>query len=131
MAANLQWHLYDCGSGADSDNDDAGPASRMRGMWVKMLHNEREIPFPACSGGASFASLVREDDGAGLDTAASHTASVDGAPFGLKLPCPWDKVKDFYRSTTCSAQDFLKICGEIDTRLCTRQQQHLKENPFF
>jgi hypothetical protein len=77
----------------------------MRGFWVKMLHNEREIPFPACG---------------------AEGASADASPFGLRFPCPWDKVKDFYRSVvygsygikSCSARDWLDMCGELDSSSC-------------
>jgi hypothetical protein len=131
MAANVQWLLYDCGEAppaaegapeaASATAPPAAPASAarpgaavsaapaaaaaMRGFWVKMLHNEREIPFPACG---------------------AEGASADAAPFGLRFPCPWDKVKDFYRSVvygsygikSCSARDWLDMCGELDSSSC-------------
>jgi hypothetical protein len=125
MAANVQWLLYDCGeepaagpaaattaaataapqATAPSAARSAAAGAAMRGMWVKMLHNEREIPFPACGAGGH---------------------SADAAPFGLRFPCPWDKVKNFYRNEvyrsygikSCSARDWLDMCGELDSSSC-------------
>ena len=102
MAANVQWELYDCGDGAGG----------MRGLWVKMLHNEREVPFPACSvgGGDDAARAWVEPEG-----------NAAAGPFGLRFPCPWDTVKSYYRDTvyarhgigTCDAETFETMCGGL------------------
>ncbi len=109
MAANVQWELYDCGGGAGAAT---GAGAAMRGLWTKMLHNEREIPFPACNAGSGAAVQWVEPDG-----------NVDAGRFGLRFPCPWDKVKAYYRTSvykdlgvgTCDAETYSRMCGGISS----------------
>ena len=102
MAANVQWELYDCGEGGDD--------SQMRGLWVMMMHNERLVPFPACSAGSDTGTQWVEP-----------TGNAAAGQFGMRFPCPWDAVKSYYRDTvfsnigvgSCDADTFEAMCGGI------------------
>jgi hypothetical protein len=110
MAANVQWLLYDCG--------DAVPNSTsMAGLWVKMLHNEREVQFPPCAHHTAAAPPRR------LQQQQQQHAHDDrqSARGGLRFPCPWEVVKDYYRKViypahgiqTCDADDWVRLCGGV------------------
>ena len=149
MAANVQWEMWDCGSGEEGAGAaaaaaEAGAAAAaevgagagaggaqqqqqqlMRGLWVRMLHNEREVPFPACSAsalGQSPADAAAGSQGAG--GARSWTEPSDNiaaAQWGLRFPCPWDTVKRHYREVvygkhgigTCDASTWEEMCGGL------------------
>jgi hypothetical protein len=154
MAANVQWELWDCGaegeggssssssaphwsgsgrgssssSGSGSAAAAASAAASMRGIWVRMLHNEREVPFPACS--ASALGLSPLDDslqgGAGsgknVRSWTEPSDNVAAAQYGLRFPCPWETVKRHYREVvygkhgigTCDAGTWEEMCGGLN-----------------
>ena len=129
MAANVQWELYDCGEGDDADDAEVGlvagagavkenkESSAMRGAWVKMLHNEREVPFPACHGSDTERMSKNSSDVEWHEP----TANAAAARFGMRFPCPWDIVKDYYHKEvyerlgvgSCDAAAFEQMCGGV------------------
>ena len=143
MAANIQWLLYDCGddplpssssssntknndnskskanSNSNSNSSMKSPADAMRGLWVKMLHNEREIPFPAC-----FPSNTSTSSSS--SSSSSPPLNTEAAKYGLTMPCPWDVVKAFFRGpvyerygiNTCSPSDWIDMCAGFDDVEC-------------
>jgi len=127
MAANLQWLMYDCGDGpsqeevAASGTGEGSPV--MTGTWVKLMHNEREVGFPACLTETPEPEPGVMDDGARDDLLESHQKPSNpwAAPFGRHYPCPWSRVKEYYRGpvyakygiTTCDAQDWGRLCGGL------------------
>ena len=115
MAANVQWLLYDCGDApVDDATAPASAAAEMRGLWVKMLHNEREVQFPPCQHHhAPHADAAQR--------AARGESNTYASRFGLHYPCPWEVVKDYFRSVvypahgiqTCDAEDWVRMCGGV------------------
>lgn len=98
MAANVQWHVYDCG-------EDTGSGG-VYGAWVKLLHNEREIAWPPCAT-SDWQPLANK--------------------YGLRFACPYSIVKQYYRTTaytqrgirgTCDAQDWVAMCGGLTMPRC-------------
>ena len=94
----------------------------MSGIWVRMLHNEREVPFPACS--ASALGLTPVEPLPFAKNVRSWTEPSDNiaaAQYGLRFPCPWETVKRHYREVvygkhgigTCDATAWTEMCGGI------------------
>jgi hypothetical protein len=139
MAANIQWELWDCGNGP-GDTTAKVPAvgtsfttPPMRGLWAKMLHNEREVPFPACTNADYSHGTARGGDAAPAWRGAwggggSNTAA---APWGLIFPCPWDAVKRFYREQVygklglgaCDAVAWRQNCGGVSLETCVAEDR--------
>ena len=135
MAANVQWEMWDCGeeeagaaagaaAAAAGGAQAQAQAQPMRGLWVRMLHNEREVPFPACSASALGQSPADAAGSQGSQGARSWTEPSDNiaaAPWGLRFPCPWDTVKRHYREVvygrhgigTCDASTWEEMCGGL------------------
>ena len=155
MAANVQWEMWDCGrneeedpteeknscetksegecivrSAASSSGAHAGNKSSpslMRGIWVTMLHNERQVPFPACSASAlgipdSGTSGIHNSESSWLEP----SDNIHAAPWGLRFPCPWETVKTYYRGVvygkhgigTCDAKTWEQMCGGVNRVAC-------------
>ena len=115
MAANIQWLLYDCGDAPEVEiNGSASPAAtpEMHGLWVKMLHNEREVQFPPCMVHTQHTGNFSSHGGA---------SNVFASRYGLHFPCPWNVVKDYFRKVaypargieTCDADDWVRLCGGV------------------
>ena len=117
MAANIQWLLYDCGDEPVVKTNTAQQADTadMRGLWVKMLHNEREAQFPPCMHHAQHPSSLHSTQG-------RSGSNVFASPYGLHYPCPWEVVKDYFRKVaypahgiqTCDAEDWVRLCGGVE-----------------
>jgi hypothetical protein len=135
MAANIQWLLYDCGDEpvSSSSSSSSSPGDAMRGLWVKMLHNEREIPFPACYPSYSASSNKDKASSSSKSSSSSSSSSspplnVEAAKYGLTMPCPWETVKAFFRGpvyerygiNTCSPSDWIEMCSGFDDIECER-----------
>jgi hypothetical protein len=113
MAANVQWLLYDCGDGrAPSQSADqrasattlppsdpaalpspaamphgtADSGSDVSGLWVKMLHNEREVQFPACADEHGDAWEWESHHLGGAPEAAAVVRSSGGSDATLPRP---------------------------------------------
>lgn len=124
MAANVQWLLYDCGDPEPAPLSTGAPP-RISGLWVKMLHNEREVQFPPCMHHhSSLRQQHPSQRGGGGGSAAHNTAAQESGtsrPFGLHYPCPWEVVKDYFRKVaypahgidTCDAEDWVRLCGGV------------------
>ena len=110
MAANVQWFMYDCGDDTSSSSSASGQegddsmqqqtttsgeagGARMSGLWVKMLHNEREVQFPPCA-------VHHASDPGAAATGEQHHLAINAyaSIHGLHYPCPWDVVKEHYRT---------------------------------
>ena len=142
MAANVQWLLYDCGDGSEDAEAEVDPrlqtppatppigvdavtGERMSGVWLKMLHNEREVQLPACAVHSQPRPEVAGDRGSngsgGGGGLASPTLNSAASRFNLHFPCPWGAVKDHYRRVvyeqhgiaSCDAADWTRICGGV------------------
>jgi hypothetical protein len=107
------------GDGAEADEPVvAAKPKRMSGLWAKMLHNEREIQFPACSG-----EEEGEEGEGGVEDGLVIGSNRFARPYGLRFPCPWERIKSFYRGevyqkhgvNTCSAEDWRNMCGEPES----------------
>jgi hypothetical protein len=123
MAANVQWMLYDCGDGPVATStvaaDTLPDASRMTGLWSKMLHNEREVQFPPC---AHHVPQGRHKPGHNASAYQRSDSNLYASrQHGLHFPCPWEVVKDYFRKVaypahgiqTCDAEDWVRLCGGV------------------
>jgi hypothetical protein len=127
MAANVQWLLYDCGEGtvaspAASAQAGAPDSSRMSGLWVKMLHNEREVQFPPCAHHVpQWKRRGQTHSSAGGSSHRTASNLYASEQYGLHFPCPWHVVKDYFRTVaypahgiqTCDADDWVRLCGGV------------------
>ena len=105
----------------------------MTGLWVKMLHNEREVQFPPCAvhhhhtsssgGGASTSSSTSSSPPSSVGGASEGSDGLNAysSAHGLHYPCPWGVVKEHYRTKvyeehgieSCDAEDWSRICGGV------------------
>lgn len=116
MAANVQIELYDCG-------DPEEGVHKMYGMWARMLHNEREVGFPACGvyGPSAHGRTEEEREVDAMLMELKRPENPYAAPFGMAYACPWERVKSFYRGavysryglTSCSVREWEQFCGGV------------------
>jgi hypothetical protein len=130
-------HLVVGCSGPKNGKNTASP-SAISGLWVKMLHNEREILFPSCTAhGNGTIAPSQAAPTPHSKTIGPHypnspsctrrycnaTTCFCLAAYGLHYPCPWEVVKDYYRSVvydrhgiqSCDAEDWARLCGGVTT----------------
>jgi len=132
MGANVQWQLWDCGDAPQPPSTTDAPAA-MHGIWAKMLHNEREVHFPPCShatpqwaAAAAAPSPHYRPNATASSSSSSSSVNAFAGGYGLTYPCPWEVVREYYRTvvyarhgiTTCDEADWVRVCGGVAADGC-------------